>query len=171
MTDRIERHREMAKAFFQPHLDAVAANVAGRKQELTGQPGLPVGMVFYISGWGDVVGEPNRGWANSDGAHRELMMHWQKIPDFGVKEQYVYPAEDGWINFSYWGGTDTEGQKHGAWEANRIFTDEDFNVTRIEAIIDMKEWMDRAAWVNDRPKDGFSIEDYMDNMDRMQPGK
>jgi hypothetical protein len=170
MTDRIERHREMAKAMFVPMFEAVAANVAGKKQ-VTGQPGLEVGMVFYISGWGDVVGEANRGWANTDGPLRELMMHWQKIPDFGIKEHYAYPSEDGWIGFSYWGGTDTEGEKHGAWEANRVFTDENFNVTRAEAIIDMKQWMDLAAWVNDKPKDGFSIEDYMDNMDRMQPGK
>ena len=167
MNSRIERHREMAEAGLKHHQGLTQAKIEGR-EPVTGRPGMPVGCVFHVTGMRETVITEGSGFGAPDAALRELRLYWHRIPDWGIKDYAIYPAEDGWIQFSYWGGTDTDGKKHAAWEAIRMFTDEDFNFYRVESIVDMKEWSDLVAFAQGREPGQFTAGDYADTMTKMR---
>jgi hypothetical protein len=158
MTDRIQRHAQMGEEYWHMTMDCVTAHLQGRRPL---SPWLPrsADSVVAFAQTGDIpLGE---GDENKIMQLKELQMFWQKIPDFGPKSFKLVPDENGWGVFLYWGGTDETGKKYLYYEADRVTTDANFDVTRYEIHCDLAEWMRLAAFVNDADPDTFTIQDYL----------
>jgi hypothetical protein len=147
MTDRIERHREMATRTLQVYQGLSKAHAEGREPILAPPPPGPK-VIFYTPQQGEreVDASP---YEDPGPALRELKMYWRRIPDFGVERFEVYPSETGWAQAMYWRGTGENGKTYTAEEADIVVTDEDCNIVRLEAYSDTHQWSKIVAYCND----------------------
>ena len=157
MPGRIERHRAMAQERIHAHQAMTQANVEGR---------TPVSMAFdrgtvtyFTPQSGERVSQDGY-ILGKDGQLRELMMYWDYIPDFGIKEFEVFPSEAGWAQVLYWGGTTVDGRQVSGQEADIIRTDSDLNVVRVEYYCDTRQWMELAALAQRQDPATFDIKKY-----------
>jgi len=169
--NRTERHRQIGEAHLRAHQAMTEAHIAGRvpaSRSSLYQPGTRVFMpqtgvrVIQNSIYGDK--DPK------DGALKELMMFWQRIPDFGIKEFEIYASETGWLQVQKWWGTGEDGKLYAAQDAVAHETDSDFNVVYAEVISDTRQWMKVAAYANGQDPEAFTSKDYFSALAAQRPG-
>lgn len=159
MTDRTERHRQIAEQRVRAHQAMTAAHIAG---EPPVAPERDSGRIVYFtpqSGERVVEGDSIFG---KNGALHELEMYWREIPDFGIKRFEIFPAETGWAQTLHWSGTTRGGEFVHAEEANVYKTDENFNIVRVEYYCDSKQWFRVAALAAGEDQETFDAKRYFE---------
>jgi hypothetical protein len=149
MTNRTERHFEMAEAAIRAHQALTEAHVAGHEPVATAPKDASRKVTLYTPQLGEHEVDDNV-MAGSEGSLRELRMFWQRIPDFGVKSYEVFASEAGWAQVLYWSGTGLDGATYDAQEVDVVRTDDAFNITRFEIYSDGKQWLKLVEYANDK---------------------
>lgn len=149
MTSRAERHQEMAEAALRAHQALTQDHVAGREPQPVQYPDLQQPVTMYIPQYGENQFDHNP-LMGSETSLRELRMYWKRIPDFGVNEYEIFTSEKGWTQILCWRGTGEDGAEYRGDEVDVVYTDDDFNVTRVEIYSDAKQWSAIVAYANDK---------------------
>ena len=158
---RTERHRVIAEEHIRAHQAMTEAHIAGRAPVSRRSLIKPGVRVFMPQTGERIVQNSIYGEQDPvDGALKELRMFWARIPDFGIKEFAVFPAESGWVQVLKWSGTGEDGTFWAAQEASAYETDAVFEVTRIEIYSDTAQWMAVAAYASGSDPATFGVEDY-----------
>ena len=148
MSNRTDRHAEMAEAALRAHQALTQAHVEGREPEPVDYPTPPAAVEVYIPQYGEQTTDRAM-LMGSEASLRELEMYWKRIPDFGVKQYQIFANERGWVQVLAWQGTGEDGLEHRGDEVDVVYTDDDFNLTRVEIYSDSKQWLALIAYAND----------------------
>ncbi|RYD89091.1 MAG: hypothetical protein EOP61_32350 [Sphingomonadales bacterium] len=146
MTDRIERHRQMAEAGINEHRALTAANVAGRRPVIARASTTGVPATYFTPQGGEQLRADGISWGGSEKTLKELQIFWKRIPDFGI-EARIYPSETGWAQALNWIGTADDGTHWDVQEVDIFTTDEAFNVIRMEIYSDLRQWKDLLTFL------------------------